>query len=67
MDYEFWIRTAIRWLFEKRRRVRSWEEAIRAYNGSGARARHYRDAVRRRARGAAAAQRRGEDFIPGNI
>ena len=49
LDYEFWIRAAIRWLFQKRRSVGSWDEAIRAYNGSGARAGHYRDAVRDRA------------------
>lgn len=49
LDYEFWIRTAIRWLFEKRRSVKSWEEAIRAYNGSGARAERYREQVTGRA------------------
>ena len=48
-DYDFWIRTAIRWLFEKRPSVNSWNEAIRAYNGSGDAARHYRDAVINRA------------------
>jgi len=46
-DYEFWIRAAVRWLFEKYRSLTtpSWEEAVRAYNGSGPRARAYRDAV----------------------
>ncbi|MGH3796762.1 MAG: DUF4157 domain-containing protein [Pseudonocardiaceae bacterium] len=67
LDYDFWIRTAIRWLFEKRRSVSSWAEAIRAYNGSGARARHYRDAVVNRAGAASQAQRRGDEFIPGGI
>jgi hypothetical protein len=32
MDYAFWIRTAIRWLFEKKRSGRTWPEAIGAYN-----------------------------------
>ena len=46
-DYGFWIRTAIRWLFEKFRRLStsSWSEAVRAYNGSGPRARQYRTEV----------------------
>lgn len=46
-DYGFWIRTAIRWLFVKYANLSSptWPEAVRAYNGGGARARAYRDAV----------------------
>jgi hypothetical protein len=50
-DYTFWIRTAIRWLFEKFRRLGkpSWSEAVRAYNGTGAEARRYRAAVMARA------------------
>jgi hypothetical protein len=67
LDYDFWIRTAIRWLFEKRASVSSWAEAIRAYNGSGARARHYRDAVRGRAQSSADAERSGTPFTPGGI
>jgi Domain of unknown function (DUF4157) len=64
VDYEFWIRTAIRWLFEKRRSVPSWAEAIRAYNGSGQRARDYRDAVLGRAAGANAAEQAGQPYVP---
>jgi hypothetical protein len=43
-DYTFWIRTALRWLFEKFRRLTrsSWSEAVRAYNGSGSSALQYR-------------------------
>ena len=67
LDYEYWIRTAIRWIFEKRRGVGSWAEAIRAYNGSGAAAQHYRDAVRQRAQSAQAAQTSGTEFIPQGI
>lgn len=46
-DYGFWIRAAIRWLFVKYSSLRtpSWAEAVRAYNGGGAAARRYRDAV----------------------
>ncbi len=46
-DYGFWIRTTIRWLFVKYANLRrpTWAEAVRAYNGGGARARAYRDAV----------------------
>jgi hypothetical protein len=67
LDYEFWIRTAIRWLFEKRQSVASWRDAIRAYNGSGARARHYRDAVRRRVRRSSGAESAGGSFVPDRI
>ena len=63
-SYDFWIQAAVRWLFEKRRTVSSWAEAIRAYNGSGARARHYRDAVTGRSRDAATAASQGHTYIP---
>lgn len=53
-DYQFWIHLMVMWLFEKRQGVRSWSEAIRAYNGSGTRAVHYRDAVVARRDAAAA-------------
>jgi hypothetical protein len=45
LDYEFWIHLAVFWLFEKKKKGMSWGDAIRAYNGSGARAEHYRAAV----------------------
>jgi hypothetical protein len=37
-DYGFWIRTGIRWLFEKYARLRppTWPEAVLAFNGGGA-------------------------------
>jgi len=63
-DYDFWIQTCIRWLFEKRGSVRSWSEAIRAYNGSGAGARHYRDIIIRRTMEAANATSYGRPYIP---
>lgn len=66
-DYEFWIHMAVMWLFEKHTAGRSWPDTIRAYNGSGARARHYRDAVVRRATEAAAAASAGTTYVPGGI
>lgn len=66
-DYQFWIHMAVLWLFEKRGRGRTWPEAIRAYNGGGARASNYRDAVTGRASGARAAARSSQPFVPGNI
>jgi hypothetical protein len=52
-DYGFWVRTAIRWLFVKYANLRrpTWAEAVRAYNGGGAHARAYRDAVMSRVDG----------------
>jgi hypothetical protein len=67
LDYNFWIRTAVRWIFEKHKSVNSWPEAIRAYNGSGAAARIYRDAVVQRAQSAQQAQTSGSEFTPGGI
>jgi hypothetical protein len=67
VDYDFWVHAAVRWLFKKRGSVSSWAEAIRAYNGGGARARHYRDTVVARAEAAAKAQKVGKDFVPGRL
>jgi uncharacterized protein DUF4157 len=48
-DYEFWIRTGIRWLYYKFLSLpeskRGWEEAVRAYNGSGPGAKAYKKKV----------------------
>lgn len=66
-DYRFWIHMAVLWLFEKKRPGRSWAETIRAYNGSGDRARHYRDAVVRRSGAAAAAASAGRSYVPSGI
>jgi hypothetical protein len=52
---------------KKRGSVSSWAEAIRAYNGGGARARRYRDTVVTRAEAAAKAQKAGKDFVPGRL
>ena len=54
-DYSFWIRTGVRWLFEKRKGVSTWSDAVRAFNGIGGRADFYRAVVLTRARAAAGA------------
>jgi hypothetical protein len=64
MDYEFWIHMMVLWLFEKKTPSRSWLDTIKAYNGSGKRAEHYRDAVSRRAASAEAAASAGTLFTP---
>lgn len=49
LSYDYWIRTTVRWLFEKRRTSSDWAEAIKAYNGSGPKADTYRkDVIGRR-------------------
>ena len=61
---------AVLWLFEKHKKGMAWPDTIRAYNGSGARADHYRDAVTARAAAAAAAAaaaKGGNVFTPGGI
>lgn len=67
LDYEFWIHMAILWLFAKHKKGMSWPETIRAYNGSGAKADHYRDAVTKRASDAASAAAGGKDYTPTGI
>ncbi len=42
----------------------SWEAAIKAYNGSGARAEHYKRAIAKRSADAVAHQSAGTEFIP---
>lgn len=64
MDYTFWIHMAVLWLFEKKTPTRTWAETIKAYNGSGKRAEHYRDAVLKRAAGAETAAKAGTPFTP---
>lgn len=67
LDYRFWIHLMVMWLFEKRRSVATWPEAIRAYNGAGPNARRYRDQVLARNARAASAASQGKDFIPDKI
>jgi hypothetical protein len=64
VDYVFWIHLAILWLFEKKKAGMSWPNAIKAYNGSGDAAEHYKLAIVKRAAGAATSQSAGSEFIP---
>lgn len=61
LDYDYWIRTSVRWLFEKRDGVKDWAAAITAYNGSGAKAKKYEKDVEGRRDAAKAG---GADFEP---
>jgi hypothetical protein len=61
LDYDFWIQTAVRWLFAKREGSSSWPAAIEAYNGSGDKAIAYKkDVIGRRD----AAKAVPTDFVP---
>ena len=54
-DYKFWIRTAVRWMYEKRiLRKSGWADMVRDYNGSGAGAELYRAIVLSRAHASSA-------------
>ena len=66
-DYKFWIHMMVMWLFEKKKGVKTWEAAIKAYNGSGSRAETYKTEVVGRAAGAEKAAKAGTDFDPGKI
>lgn len=49
LDYDYWIRTAVRWLFEKKKSEKNWGDAIKSYNGSGDKAKVYKsDVIKRR-------------------
>lgn len=62
-DYDFWLRAAVRWLFEKRATVKSWGEAVQAYNGLD-KGTGYRDRVVGRASASKRAAAAGESFMP---
>jgi hypothetical protein len=65
-DYDFWIRASILELFDKRKGVSTWEEAARAYNGAGPRARAYKARVTARMAAAKAAEKAKKPFVPGD-
>jgi subtilisin family serine protease len=52
-DYEFWIRTGIRWLYEKHNRMKhpTWPGAVKRYNGAGEHADRYQQEVMARVGG----------------
>ena len=66
-DYDFWIQAMVRWLFEKRKHVSNWTEAVRAFNGVGPAARKYRDEVTGRLAAAQAAHAKGKRFLADKI
>jgi hypothetical protein len=66
-NYDFWIHAAVVWLFAKHRPGMSWSDTIKAYNGSGARAEHYRKSIVNRAAAARSAAATGDDFTPDRI
>jgi len=45
LDYEFWIRATVKWLFEKYFATKNWNSAIKAYNGAGKKADNYKKDV----------------------
>ncbi len=50
VDYEFWIRATVRWLFYKYNSLDSptWPSAVKAYNGGGSKAENYKRRVMKR-------------------
>jgi hypothetical protein len=63
-DYQFWIHLMVMWIFEKKKSVATWEEAVRAYNGSGPKAQQYRTEVTGRRDAAKAAGDEHRDYVP---
>jgi hypothetical protein len=45
LDYEFWTHVSVQWLFAKHHPGMTWAQTVAAYNGSGAAAQHYQQAV----------------------
>lgn len=68
-DYDFWIKSGVRWLFHKRsgKKIKSWEQAAFAYNGDGADARRYRRLARERMMKAKKAQAAGTEYVPDGL
>ncbi len=49
LDYEFWIRATVKWLFYKYARTKDWSKAVKAFNGRGSAAENYKKKVLERA------------------
>jgi hypothetical protein len=62
--YEFWIHAMVEWLVVKRKMTKSWAEAARAYNGSGAAAENYKTRVTSRATSANTARAENQAVMP---
>jgi Domain of unknown function (DUF4157) len=65
-DYDFWIRTGVRAVFEKHKHHRDWADAARAFNGGGTGAENYRKSVEDRANEAVKAEKAGKEYEPHN-
>jgi hypothetical protein len=65
-DYDFWIRTGVRAVFEKHRHHKDWVDAARAFNGGGPHAANYRKSVAGRAKAAVEAEKTGKEYEPHN-
>ena len=65
-DYDFWIRTGVRAVFEKHKQYKDWADAARAFNGGGTGAENYRKSVEDRAQEAVKAEKAGKEYEPHN-
>ena len=63
-DYDFWIRTGVRAVFEKHTHHSNWVDAARAFNGGGRGAANYRKSVEGRVKEAASAEKAGKEYEP---
>jgi hypothetical protein len=63
-DYDYWIRTGVRAVFEKHELHKDWAGAARAFNGGGTRAENYRKSVEDRAKEAVTAEKAGKEYEP---
>jgi hypothetical protein len=63
-DYDFWIRTGVRAVFEKHEHHRDWADAARAFNGGGRGAKNYRKLIVDRAQEAVKAEKAGKEYVP---
>ncbi len=63
-DYDFWVRTGVRAVFEKHRHHKDWLDAARAFNGGGSGARSYRKSVGGRMQEAMQAEKDKKEYVP---
>ena len=63
-DYDFWIRTGVRAVFEKHKHHSDWANAARAFNGGGRGAENYRESVEVRVKEAVKAEKAGKEYEP---
>jgi len=63
-DYDFWIRTGVRAVFEKHKHHSDWANAARALHGGGRGAENYRESVEVRVKEAVKAEKAGKEYEP---